>query len=246
MYRPSPLSLDTLAQLQQLYESQSTYQPDEAIAAQLAHKHVLLFVGPTCAGKNTVMETVAKTDGSFTAVGRFTSREPRSDDKDYTYYDNTDEGLAPILGAISRRHVVQYAVHPYAYTLYGSNLEDYPGKYNMIDVFSGAVEQFKQLGFRQAVVLSIVTDPTAWRKRFDERFPIGHSQRGPRRDEAIESLTWSLAQHAKDRHWIENVDGEPEITAQRVIAITTSVSDGEKQLDALARATLRAIREIKV
>jgi len=246
MHKPSTPSPDTLALLQRLYESQSTYQPDEAIAAQLAHKHVLLFVGPTCAGKNTVMETVAKTNGSFTTVGRFTSREPRPDDKGYTYYDNTDAGLAPILRAISERHVVQYAVHPYAHTLYGSNLEDYPGKYNMADVFSGAVAQFKQLGFQQTMVLSIATDPTAWRKRFDERFPIGHPQRQARRNEAIESLTWSLTQHANDRHWIENVDGKPEIAAQRVIAITAGVSSNEERLRTLATANLRAIQEVKV
>lgn len=238
------LSSTTLAELDRLYQAQNTYQPGEPIAAQLAAKTLLAFVGPTCAGKNTVMEATAKADKRFKLVGTFTSREPRPDDQNYTYYQNTDEGLRPILADITGRRVVQYAVNPHAHLLYGSNLGDYAGDFCMADVFSSAVDQFRQLGFGRTLVVSVATDPAAWLQRFNARFPIGHPQRVSRRSEAIESLEWSLSQTAADHHWIVNVDNQPEVVVQAVIALAAGTGAGNPAARGLAEATLQTVRAV--
>jgi guanylate kinase len=238
------LSTETLEHLDHLYKMQSQYQPNTSIVNQLQTKTILLFIGPTCVGKNTVMETAPALDTRYKLVGTFTSREPRSDDTDYTYYENSDEGLRPILDAIEQRHVVQYAVNPYAHTLYGSRIEDYAGDFAMGDVFADAVSQFRQLGFGHVKAISIATEPAVWIQRFNERFPSGHPQRHARYNEALASLQWSLTQTADDHYWIINVDGEPEIAARHVLHIAHGLHDTNTEGRRLAAAMLQTLQEM--
>jgi guanylate kinase len=239
------LSPATLAELDRLYAIQNSYRPSEAIAAQLAGKTILMLVGPTCAGKNTVMEAVTKADERFKVVGTFTSRDPRPSDQNYTYYQNTDQGLQPILADIAKRRVVQYAVNRHAHLLYGSSPTDYAGEFNLADVFSSAVDQFQQLDFSHTLVISVATDPAAWLRRFNERFPAGHPQRAARRSEAIESIKWSLNQTASDHYWIVNTDNRPIIAAQAVIALAEG-NGPRTQAHTLAQAMLKTVQETTV
>jgi hypothetical protein len=238
------LSQEMIEYLDRLYQDQHTYLPSKTIAAQLASKQILLFVGPTCIGKNTIMEAVAASDNRFSVAGTFTSREPRPDDKDYTYYENSDGGLRALLTDIAERRVVQYAVNPHAHTLYGSRIEDYPGECNMADVFSSAVSQFLHLGFRQAIVLSLVAEPTAWLSRFEQRFPVGHPQRKARRDEAIESITWSLRRPPGSHCWLVNTYGQQQATAQKVITRAEHGPEAVGDGYTLAHAMLQAAQGI--
>jgi hypothetical protein len=224
------LSPVTIQQLDILHKTQNSYEPNPTIQAQLSAKTLFAVVGATCEGKNTVMEAVTGLDPRFRIAGTFTSRDPRETDSPsvYTYYQNSDEGLQGLLAEIAKREVVQYAINTHAHTIYGSHLADYTSAYNLRDVFSGAVAGFRRLGFKQVVTTSVITDPSIWRRRFEERFPVGNPLRESRRNEAIESLTWSLAQPEDGQHfWLENVDGKPEGAARQLIAI----ANGE-QIDA--------------
>src|SRR3954470_3290772 len=102
------LSPDTKDLLARLYSQQHDYRPAPAIAEQLYNKTVVMLVGASCMGKNTVMEAACAIDSRFQISGRFTSREPRDSDNpdEYVYYPNTDEGLAPLLQRIVDRQVV--------------------------------------------------------------------------------------------------------------------------------------------
>jgi guanylate kinase len=240
------LTQNTLQYLDKLYKDQDSYRPSKAIAAQLASKQILVFVGPTCVGKNTIMEAIAATDEHFKIAGTFTSRDPRPNEKGYTYYENTDEGLRPVLTAIEEHRVVQYAVNPHAHTLYGSELEDYPGEFNVADVFSSAVSQFKRLGFQKTITFSLATDPIPWLEQFERRFPPNHPQRKARRDEAIESIEWSLSQSSKNHFWLINIHGKQAVTAERVIAFVTGASEMKDNGRGYAVAILRAAQSIQV
>jgi len=197
------LSDHIIQKLKQLYAAEPQYRPNSSIAEQLTDKTLIMFVGATCEGKNTIMEAVAAQNTLFKVAGTFTSREPRpSDDRSrYTYYQNTDEGLGGILQMIDNHEVVQYAVNPHAQQLYGSVPSDYRADYNLADVFSSAVETFRHLGFKRAITATIITDPAVWIRRFEERFPRTHPYRKARRDAAIpdHSLPFTATDHV-DRH----------------------------------------------
>jgi len=235
------LSPQTTQRLGSLFKNQDHYEPNLGIADQLAAKNIIMVVGATGEGKNTVMDKVATLDERFKVAGTRTSREPRKDDdKDrYTYWENSDTGLIPVLEAIDTRELVQYAVNPYAQLIYGSAIEDYPAVYNLADVFSSAVRDFRRLGFKQALAITLISQPHEWLERFERRFPRGHEQRQARRDEAIESFTWSLSQRSS-HYWVENIDGKPEIAAQAVIDIALGNSQGDQSCRQLASKSLEA------
>jgi guanylate kinase len=241
------ISPQTQQKIIALLKAESAYRPSPAIAEQLRAKTITMLVGASCEGKTTVMQTAAQLDPRFSISGRFTTREPRSGDNTalYTYYQNTDAGLQPLFERIEQRDVVQYAVNPYSKLVYGTDLNDYSTEYSMSDVFSSSVASVRQNSFKRVIVISIVGQPKSWLARFDERFPLGNPERRARRDEAIESFKWSLAQTA-DHYWIENIDGQPELAAQEIIAISLGTGEGQLQAKALAATSLDAARGIPV
>jgi len=241
------LSDQTTQKLSRLFKTQEDYRPNPDITAKLSTKSIVMLVGATCEGKNLLMDTAAQLDERFHIAGTRTSREPREGDSHgrYTYYQNSDEGLRSVLESIDHHEMVQYAINPYAQLLYGSAIEDYPSEYSLADVFSSAVNNFQKLGFSRAVAITIISDPAVWLERFNERFPRGHAQRQARRDEAIESFTWSLSQD-KDHFWVENVNGQPELGAQQIIDIALGKSAGQPDARAMATASLEAAWSISV
>jgi len=241
------LSNQTIQKLNQLHLAQDAYKPNPDITDQLTAKTIVMIVGATYEGKNRVMETTTQLNERFSIAGTRTSREPRQDDdrSRYVYYQNSDEGLSAVLGNIERRSMVQYAVNPYSQLIYGTAIDDYPGEYNLKDVFSSAINNFRHLGFKKAIAITIITDPTVWLARFEERFPRGHPQRQARRDEAVESFTWSLSQ-THDHYWVQNIEGDPAVAAKTLIDIALGTSHGQPDTRQLATASVEAARSIVV
>lgn len=219
------ISEATKRALQQLAANESSYRPDPAIARQLASKTIIMLVGATCEGKSTLMHEVARLDPRFGLSGTFTSRPPRTTDGGhYSYITYSDAGLAPLFEKIKNRELVQYAIN-FNLQIYGSELKDYNHTYNLLDVFSSAMPSFQKLGFGKLYTTTVVSRPDTWLKRFEERFPHGHEQRAFRRDEAIESFRWSLAQ-TNAHFWIENIDDTPRAGALAIIDIILSEGQG--------------------
>jgi len=241
------LSDQTIQTLNRLHEIENDYKPNPDIVAELGTKTIVMVVGATCQGKNLIMDTAVKLDERFHIAHTRTSRPPRTGDEPgrYTYFENSDEGLRPVFEAIENHAMVQYAVNPYSPLIYGSMPTDYPTEYNLADIISSAVDNFRHLGFKRTIAISVVSEPASWLQRFEERFPVGDAQRGARKDEAIESLTWSLAQD-HDHYWVHNVDGQPELAAEQLIAIAEGTGSGQPETRALAEACLEAARTIVV
>ncbi len=239
------LSETTKQHIEQLLAGQDAYRPGDDTRAALSDKTLIMLVGPTGAGKSTVMREVTKLDASISIVGTITTRPPRPDDQlsRYTFYEHSDEGLRPLFDDIAAGRLVQYVVNPYSYYLYGSSLADYPAAVNIGDYFSSVVEDFDTYGFGRIVPVTLVTTAESWRERFDERFPPGHPQRESRRSEAALSLTWSLGEHKTTHYFVHNPDGSPEAAARDIIAILGGHIPDQASPQRIAADCLETIRK---
>ncbi len=240
------LSAHTIARLDRLHETQTAFQPLPEIRQELAGKVAVLVVGASCEGKNTLIDAVVQQDERFCTIGTVTSRPPRSSDAGlpYTYYEHSDEGLQPILDDIDAGGVVQYAINPYSHMLYASKIADYPGTYNIGDYFSSAVAPFRTLGFRNAPAVSIITPAHIWLGRFSARFPVGHPDRPARRDEAIESFSWSLAQ-TTNHYWVINRSDDTKHSAHQLIqAVTRGLIPPVSEAQSIAMVSLETARKL--
>lgn len=242
------ISDTTRQKLLELYKTQDAYRASSDIAEQLADKTLVMFIGASGQGKNTIMEAVTKLNGQFQTAGNHTTRAPRdSDDPSlYTYHEYSDTGFAPIFSMIDRHELVQYVVNLHSYLMYFRTPDNFASNFPMTDTLSNVVDSHRKLGFKRAIAITIVSQPQQWLQRFNERFPVGHPDRKARRDEAIESLKWSLAQTGPDHYWAENVQDKPELAAQAVLDIALNGSTGQLHAKALAASSLDHAREIAI
>lgn len=235
------LSPETIAKLQELRSQQTSYEQRPEDKKKLADRTVLAFVGAACEGKNTLMDATVAHDKRFHVIGTVTTRAPRESDEGlpYTYYEHTDTGLRTLFQDIGDHKLVQYFVAKQApFHVYGSDTCDYPGEYNVGDYFAHSIADMRTRGFKKVIALTVITRPEVWLKRFEERFPPGHELRTYRRDEAIESFEWSLAQPADGNHfWVEN-SGDPEAAAQTIVNIALGKSKGNPKAAELCRDSL--------
>jgi guanylate kinase len=213
------ISPETEAKLRRLLAEQPTYKPTDEILAKLRQIDFTCFVGATCMGKTTLMDALVVLDPTrYGKTRNFTTRPARPDDdpRRYYYYDHSDAGLQPIFDKIDQLENLQHNINPYTLIMYGSEVEDYPHRHNLGDIFSSSIDGFRQLCFGTLRVFSVVTDVEAWTRRIDERFPPSHPNRQARLQEALDSLTWSLAQTAPDHSWVINPPDDIQVAATSV------------------------------
>ena len=141
------LSPEVEKRLQAAQQNEKNYQPNGEIAAKLAEKTLVMFVGPVAVGKSFLMNHVAEVAGDFSRVPVFTTRKPREDDEPgmFRYLPHDDAHVSELLNKIESREVVQYAIHPTSGRIYGSEISDHPNTYNMLAMLSGGVEHQRHL-----------------------------------------------------------------------------------------------------
>lgn len=240
------ISRETEELLQRLLTEQPTYKPADSVVDQTHQITMLCFVGASCMGKTTVMQTLAQANADFGITHNFTSRTPRAGDNPnrYVYFEHTDTGLQPILDRIASHELLQYNIHPFSLHVYGSEIEGYPHRYNMGDIFYSSIDGFRQLGFKQLYVFSIITEPVSWQRRFEARFPEDNPHRCARLAEAIESLEWSLSQTAADHIWVINRDNACETAADAVRQAMLGKHVDQAEARLLAEECLALIRKL--
>ena len=244
-YTKGMLSDKTKQHIETLLAGQSAYHPNTETQVVLAEKTLIMLIGPTGAGKSTVMREVTKLMSDISIVGTITTRPARPDDQleRYTFYDHTNEGLQALFDDIAAGRLVQYAVNPYSHHIYGSSIGDYPAAINIGDYFSSVVGDFQSYGFGGIIPITIATEAGSWQQRFDERFPPDHPQRASRRAEAIASLTWSLGEHQTPHFFVLNPEGSPETAAHTIIAILQGLTSSQTAARDIAAACLQAIQK---
>jgi len=241
------ISRETEELLRRLLAEQPTYKPTRAVLEQLKHITMLSFVGASSMGKTTIMELLAKNGAGYGITKNFTSRPPRAEDTPnrYVYFEHSDAGLKPILDRITSHELLQYNIHPFSLHVYGSEIEGYPHKYNMGDIFYSSIDGFRQLGFQELHVFSVITEPAMWLARFDERFPSDSPQRQARLAEAISSLEWSLSQTATAHTWIIDRDGECEMAAADIRRVISGQTIKQVEARKLADECLAVIQGLR-
>lgn len=203
------LSSDIEARLQKAKQQESTYTANADTATQLKGKTLIMFVSPVAVGKSFVINKLADYDTRFNCVSVFTTRDNRPDDEPgmFRSMPHTNENVSSLLSMIEQGDVVQYAVHPATGNLYGSVPSDYAGEFNLLATMSGAVAQLQRAPFASTIVIGLVTSPTLWQERLQQRFPIANPDKQKRLKEAIISLEWLLAPERGDTIcWVENSD----------------------------------------
>ncbi len=181
----------------------------------LSDKTLVMIVGPTAIGKSSLMNEVVKLDADFARVSGFTTREPRSNDEPGLYRYLTSAAARQL---IEHGEVVQFAIHPTTGDMYGTQPQDYPRRFNLLDTLSTVVGGMQALPFQNVVTISLTTDPSAWKSWLLARYPDVSEQRTKRLQEAIQSIEWSLAQTSQ-HYWLVNTPNDLRSTASQLIAI---------------------------
>lgn len=240
------ISEQTKQLLLQLLAEQPTYRPKQAVLDQIKGKRMVCLVGASCMGKTTIMDTLVRLDPRFGKSRNFTSRPPREDDDSsrYYYYEHSDKGLAPIFDRIRAGELLQYNINPHTLHVYGSEASGYPHDINLGDIFSSSIDGFRQLGFGDVRVVTIVTNPSVWQARVNARFPVGSERREARLKEAVTSLEWSLAQTNPDHCFIISNDGQAEAAANALRASLNGQQPDQTEARQLAKACLAAAKEM--
>jgi energy-coupling factor transporter ATP-binding protein EcfA2 len=213
------LSPEITTRLETARQHETSYQPNEEIGRKISEKTLVMFVSPAAGGKSFLMNHVAEAVPDFSRVPVFTTREPREDDEPgmFRYISHDDEHLDELLGKIERREVAQYVIHPTTGNIYGSEIRDYPNKFNMLPTLSSIVGPLKRLPFKNTVVVGIAAEPEIWKQRFDARYPEKNDEYLRRRREAITSLDWLLTR--EDIQWVNNTSADPAAAVQSVVDI---------------------------
>ncbi len=136
------------------------YHPSIEVANKLANVDLLAVVGPTGAGKNSILENL-----ELPYVLSDVTREPRNGEKNNTTYHFRSDYLG-ILDEIKKGQYVQFLVSPYS-EFYGTKIKSYPDDGPcMMAIVAGVMPIFEKLGFRKVVPVYIMPPSySEWMKR---------------------------------------------------------------------------------
>jgi guanylate kinase len=201
----------------------NNYQPSERISTILSGVVCAPIIGPFATGKSTLMNKMEELDENFAYVRGFTTRPIRQGESPSTYnfYPHTEETLTRLLHELENKEIVQIAVHPTNGYVYGSDLDSYIKRYNVLDVLTSAMDELSTLSFERITPVFIVCPAADWHARIKERGLTGTTDEFRQRfAEARSSLKWAL-EHRDDIAWVENPNGQLENAASKIMRIVT-------------------------
>lgn len=203
----------------------------------LASKTLVMIVGPTAIGKSTLMNQVVQLDSRFKRVKSFTTRRPRSNDENNQYFYITESELDAHLEA---GEVLTDVIYPTTGDHYGTVVQSYNGKYNLLDTLANTVETYRELPFHDTMTFSLTADATDWITWLKLRYPEASDERNKRLEEARLSISWSLEQ-TSDHYWITNQTDNLTATAQQLIDAVTGTALPSTEPPQSAKDMLAAI-----
>ncbi len=165
------------------------YQPDEKTLASLQNIRLLAVVGPTGAGKTSLMHMITAADTTIKPIGGETSRHARQGETTWEFNFVTKD---KILKKLENRTLVQIAMTPND-DLYSSSPENYPDEgTGVMAILSSVIPFFRTLPFKKVISVFIVpANYKQWLKRLDERNMSPH-ERQKRLEEACQSYGFAL------------------------------------------------------
>lgn len=218
------MSSQTEAIVAFLREQELFYAPNATVSAGLKQKLAVPVIGPVAVGKSTVIEEVIRLDAEVEAAGTFMSRPQREHEATVYRFVNHDEShLKKIQAKVTSRELVQYAVHPSTGYVYGSELDDYPARYNILAMLASAMSGFEALPFKDCVPIALTAEPEDWTTWLKKRVNADSADTHTRLFEARQSLEWCLTH---DVAWVCNTPGNPEQAAKEIIAFIHGETNG--------------------
>ncbi len=174
------------------------------MSSSIAAASLVMLVGPSAIGKSTLMNQVVAQNSDFGRVRVFTTRPPRSNDEAGMYrYLSISEAQEEIANG----RVVQHATSPTTGMIYGTQLQDYTSRYNMLDTLSNVVDELRTLPFESTTTVTLYADPGEWHQWFLSRYPKQSDEASKRLEEAALSINWSLRD--KNTYWLKNSSTMP-------------------------------------
>lgn len=173
-----------------------------------------MLIGPSAIGKSTLMNKIIQLHPEFGRVTGFTTRSPRPNDEPGQYRYLSKQAARQ---KVADKRLIQYAISPTTGQIYGSEVDDYPAYYNLLDTLSNVVEELRKLPFKKTIAISLTAPPNQWREWFLSRYPAPSEEAKKRLEEAKLSINWSL--NDPDTYWLENSTDQLTNTAQKLIDI---------------------------
>lgn len=204
---------------QELKRLQDAYAPQGETATRIRDISIGMIIGPTCVGKSTIIKEVTEIDPEFSNPGGFTTRELRpTDAKSYRRLDGSRKSLSDFLERVKRGEPVQYNVYDTGH-IYGSEIQDYPGPYSVLDTQYSAAANLARAGFRSAIPIAIAAHPDQYGRQLASRYPDkAAADFKVRLYEAQKSLEWCLEQ-GEGIPWVINRPGNAEAAAREIIGL---------------------------
>lgn len=189
--------------------------------AAFDEKLLVMIVGPAAIGKSTIMKAATDINGNFGYVRGFTTRPRREQGDLYLHVDEQQVEEFREEGSL-----LTHFVHPTTGYHYGTRLDDYAARYNLLDTLSGAVDSYRKLPFRATITIGLVTEASRWQEWFLGRYPHKNQEADKRLAEAKLSLGWLLQQ--QDLVWLTNT-GSPQEVATKLVDIVLYDGFGDQK-----------------
>ncbi|MFZ1483448.1 MAG: hypothetical protein WAS36_00325 [Candidatus Saccharimonadales bacterium] len=215
----SPGTQQILRELRRLENNQ---KPSKATQLDLQNITLVGIVAPSTSGKNMLIDAALHANKSWHYVPSVTTRPKQDRDTPGSYREyipHDHNGLSKFYKDVQAGKLLQYAIHPETNHIMATYLSDYSGKANLKDMYATSVARFRELGFGNLLVVSLVTPYEQWKPRFDARFPAGDANRAKRLREAVSSSAWSQQQALATDHFYLVNDGTPSQAAEKLVKI---------------------------
>jgi guanylate kinase len=186
--------------LKQLPELVKNYKPAPDVVSHINNLSLLMIVGPSGSGKNSIIEELEK-DGLAKLVPIDTTRSPRPGEQEgKDFFFRTD--YVQLLDDVKNGRLVQFVIGVVG-DLYGTKASSYPEKgIAAMPVLAEVLPQFRKMGFKETTSAYIVPpDFDEWMRRMNSH-PLTDEQRAGRLSEAARSLEFAL--NDKEMHFILN------------------------------------------
>jgi guanylate kinase len=216
------------------------YQPSGDVLNRLKQVDFVAVVGPTAAGKTTLIHSAKARDSRIHEVMNNTSRSPRRGEQDGI--DFTFKSRSEMMAAMQAHEYVQVLLHPSG-DIYATAGSAYSTEgISVLPVLSGVMPTFHALPFKRMRIIYIL--PPNWDTWMARMASHGFTpeQHARRLVEARESLTFAI--NDPQVYFIVNEDLEEAITAFMSFLIDNS-SDAEGQGNARILASELLMQLIK-
>ena len=212
--------MDKTAFLERIVWLQQDYEPSPPVRRRLRDLELIATVGPTAAGKSTLMR-----QSGLPYVMSDVTRSKRPGEFDGLTY-NFRSDYKELLKEVEAGEFVQFTIGQ-AGEFYGTKISSYPrsGLFTM-SVLARLVSSFKNYGFKLVRPVFIVPpDYSEWIERISEHHEINLE---PRFKEAIQSLETAL----RDDGYLYVLNKNIDDAVEQFLLVTSGTIDPDSQVHA--------------